>query len=203
MTSFSQASQDLFVRYAFENKRGGTFVDVGCQLPETINNTCMLERELGWYGVSIDVQDFSKEWTVRDCPFVCADALTCDFGKALYGLPAVVDYLNVDIEGMGCRFQALKRAMDGGRTFKVVTVEHDAYRGYGESERKPQRALLSSLGYELLCADVCAGDGTPFEDWWVNPQYVPLAPRIMVLKADGERHSDIIARVRDEIEGYG
>jgi hypothetical protein len=56
----------------------------------------------------------------------------------------------------------------------VITIEHDQYL-YGDTYREPQRQLLQSHGYLLLCSDVYAeqpgyeGKECPFEDWWIDP----------------------------------
>jgi hypothetical protein len=58
--------------------------------------------------------------------------------------------------------------------FKVITIEHDGYL-YGDRYREPQRNILSSYGYLLLCSNVYVeqpgyeGKEFPFEDWWIDP----------------------------------
>lgn len=199
LVSRSQGAQDLFAAYIFQNARSGTYLDVGCQLPEANNNTCLLESELGWRGVSIDIENWSAEWA-KERPgsaFICADALKCDYRAIMdaNGLQSPISYLTLDVEGAGCRHQALERIVATGATFCVGTLEHDAYRGYAEAERKPQRKLMESLGYALVCADVCATDGSQYEDWWIHPQYV--APeRYAHLVSEGLKWTDILSRMR-------
>lgn len=92
--------------------------------------------------------------------------------------------MSLDIEGDGLRYSVLQKVMKYDYEFKIITIEHDVYRGYDLTERIPQRNFLSELGYILLCADVsneengiyhskvnCNLNGFPFEDWWVNPKY--------------------------------
>ena len=169
---YSQAGQDKFVLSLFDKSHKGTFVDIGCQLPDEINNTLRLE-ENGWTGVSIDIENYGEEWKTRKSVFVCQDALTCDYSKLFeqYQMPKVIDYLSLDIEGDGTRYQALKRVMESGYEFKVMTIEHDVYRGYYLTETWPQRKLLQEMGYFLLCCDV-SHDFFPYEDWWINPKYL-------------------------------
>jgi hypothetical protein len=169
---YSQAGQDKFVMSLIKNPVSQPyFLDIGCHLPRHLNNTLLLE-ENGWFGVSLDILDFSVEWASRKTPFVQVDALSFDYKVLfhLYKLPNVIDYLNVDIEGEGLRFEALKRAFASDCEFKIITIEHDRYRGYTESEAKPQRDFLIDRGYECICEDVCAS-GNPFEDWWINPKF--------------------------------
>ena len=159
----SQARQDEFVLSLISK---GTFLDIGCYLPEKYNNTHLLEQH-GWTGLAIDIEDYSEEWGERKTTFVCADALEYDYSS----LPFLIDYLSLDVEGDGTRFAVLKRVIKH-HEFKVITIEHDRYvKGYTENEAKPQRELLTRLGYLLLCEDVKA-DTREFEDWWVNPKYV-------------------------------
>jgi hypothetical protein len=168
---YSQAGQDKFVLSLFDKDHKGIFVDVGCHEPEKINNTLRLE-ENGWTGISLDIVDYGNMWKIRKTPFLIEDALKCNYKKIFenFKLPNSIDYLSLDIEGNGLRYQALKRVMESGYKFKVITVEHDAYRGYAFTERQPQRKLLNDMNYLLLCSDVLNG-GNSFEDWWINPKF--------------------------------
>jgi FkbM family methyltransferase len=164
MGSHSQAGQDLFALSQFPEDYKGTFLDIGCSYPDKINNTLLLE-EKGWTGFSFDIIDFSKEWETRKNPFIQADCIKCDF--TIYDIPKTVDYLSLDIEGVGARFLVLKRLLEMGYEFKVITIEHDSYRGFDEVERNPQRVLLSQKGYTLAQGDV-QHNGMKFEDWWIK-----------------------------------
>lgn len=53
--------------------------------------------------------------------------------------------------------------------FKIITIEHDIYRGYEKSEAQPQRLLLEGLDYLLLCKNVTLS-GNAFKNWWINPK---------------------------------
>lgn len=163
---YSQAGQDQFVNHFINH---GTWVDIGCAWPDHLNNTLLLE-ENGWWGVNLDLQFY--DWN-RKTPFIQADALGCNWKDIFhqFSLPPVIDYLNLDIEGDGLRFRALKNIIKTGVEFKIITIEHDAYRGYGESERKPQRELLTQKGYDLVCSNVLSMDNE-MEDWWINPKYL-------------------------------
>lgn len=169
---YSQAGQDKFVNYLINDTNEHYFVDIGCWHPKTLNNTLLLE-ENGWRGISIDITDLSNEWKSRNTPFYLGNALTIDYSELLqkYNIPMVVDYLNVDIEGDGGRFSALKKVFESKREFKVITIEHDIYRGYEETETIPQRNFLISQGYVLVCSNVCLSNN-PFDDWWINPKYI-------------------------------
>ena len=192
---YSQAGQDRFVLSLFDKKHKGTFVDIGCHLPDEINNTLRLE-ENGWTGVSLDIEDYGDLWKTRKSAFVCQDALTCNYSDLFfsYKMPKVIDYLSLDIEGDGLRFLALKRVMESGYSFKVITVEHDAYRGYYLTEAVPQRRLLSEMGYFLLCSDV-SHDYFPYEDWWVNPEHLNELFYIHLM-LHGAEYTEIIKKIK-------
>lgn len=194
----SQAGQDVFVQLMLPH--GKTFVDVGCNLPIELNNTHALEKA-GWTGVSLDINDFSSQWSdVRKTKFVQEDALKCDYRKLFTdnNLESPIDYLNLDIEGNGHRFKALKKIMESGYEFKIITIEHDAYRGQEHSEREPQREFLKSKKYRLLCGNVCFGN-VPFEDWYIKPEYFTndRYKRIGDFVSDGQRHEVILSRLTE------
>lgn len=168
---YAQAHQDEFI-LAISNGKKGYFVDIGCYEPKKINNTLLLE-ENGWSGIALDIDDYSEMWKSRKTPFILADAINCNFEELFkkYNLPKVIDYLSIDIEGNGDRFKALLNVFKSGYEFKAITMEHDAFRGYADTERKPQREYLTQKGYYLLCSNV-KNDGFEYEDWWVNPKYL-------------------------------
>ena len=51
-------SEDLFLNSYFKDKKNGFYVDVGCYHPIHRNNTYLLHKK-GWYGVNIDIHEFS------------------------------------------------------------------------------------------------------------------------------------------------
>lgn len=170
---YSQIGQDVFVLNVLKGIEEGVFVDIGCQKPDEINNTILLE-EMGWSGLSIDIVDYSAEWNSRRTPFIQTDALTCDYPSLFkkYNIPTVVDYLSIDLEGEGYRYKALEKVMKTGYRFKIITIEHDLYRGYELTEQIPQRKLLGAFGYTLVASNV-AENAYIMEDWWVHPHLVP------------------------------
>jgi len=194
--SFSQAGQDIFVSYLVKTDDKKFFVDIGCWVPDNINNTLKLENE-GWDGLSLDITDLSKEWQKRKTKFVCNDALNIDYKKLFddNGFPAVIDYLTIDLEGDNTRVRTLKNVFSSGREFKVLTIEHDSYRGYELSEKIPQREFLSSLGY-VLVGDNVHLSGNPFEDWWINPKYISKERYEKLITKDAE-YTEIIKNCID------
>lgn len=169
-----QLCQGLFAYLMNERKEAGTYIDVGCRDPYRTNNTWFLEKTLGWTGISIDIVDYSSTWMDRTSTFVQMDALTGDFDSLYkkHEIPTVVDYLTHDLEGNGDRYKGLIRMPFDDHEYKVITIEHDAYRGYDLTERQPQREFLQKRGYLLVAADVRSHAGDVQEDWWVHPNHI-------------------------------
>lgn len=175
MKSYSQCGQDIFV-YNIMNGQPGKFLDLGCSLPKKINNTYLLELN-GWIGISLDIQDFNNQWKERSCPFIQANCLTEDYNSLLpkHYESNLIDYLTLDMEGCGDRFKLLQVIMNTNYEFKIITIEHDSYLGesFVNEEKLPQRQLLESKGYKLICSDISHPNAPEmfFEDWWINPKY--------------------------------
>lgn len=53
--TLSQDKEDLFVKKFFNNKKKGTYLDIGCFNPLLWNNTYLLYKK-GWSGINIDIQ---------------------------------------------------------------------------------------------------------------------------------------------------
>ena len=175
MESYSQCGQDLFVINILKNKVG-KFLDLGSYLPKKINNTYLLELN-GWDGISIDINDYSKEWEVRKTPFIKEDCFKLNFNELLpkYFNDKTIEYLSLDMEVVGERYKLLGNILSTGYDFKVITIEHDSYLGdeYVINEKIPQRELMERYGYKLICSDVSQQQHPNlfYEDWWINPKY--------------------------------
>ncbi len=174
--SYSQCGQDLFVLNLSKIKNG-TFLDLGCYLPKNINNTFLLEQN-GWVGLSLDINDYTKEWGIRKNKFIQCDCFTKDYNSLLgnYYNSEVIDYLTLDMEILGDRFRLLQTILNTNYEFKIITIEHDSHLGeqYINQEKIPQRELLTKMGYVLVCGDVSHKDypNDYYEDWWVNKKYI-------------------------------
>jgi hypothetical protein len=149
----SQIGQDKFVVDVLNNKRNGTFLDLGCNHCKNISNTFYLEKELDWSGLALDISDYYKNDWENHRPkskFICTDATKLDFQKLLdeNNMPKVIDYLSLDLEPPAATFEALIEVMKTDYTFLVITFETDYYR-YKDS-LIPSRELLKSKGYVLV-----------------------------------------------------
>jgi hypothetical protein len=179
MESYSQCGQDIFVLNLLGE--GGSFLDLGCYLPKKINNTYLLEKN-GWSGLSIDIEDYSKQWESRKNKFIQMDCLTSDYKSFLdenpLGKKKLIDYLSIDMENLGDRYRVLDKIMSTGYDFKIITIEHDSHLGneYILEEKNKQITLLKKLGYYLLCEDVSNYKNPEmfYEDWWINPNFIEI-----------------------------
>ncbi len=63
---YSQHDEELVVRDFFQDRRKGTFLDVGCAWPIKHSNTFYLEHRLGWSGIGVDaLPDYAATWKTR------------------------------------------------------------------------------------------------------------------------------------------
>ena len=106
----------------------------------------------------------------------------------------MIDYLSLDIDDH--YDTVLRKIMDAHHRFKIITIEHDAYR-YGDLYRIKEREILTGEGYYLLCPDVSIG-GRPFEDWWIDPEFFPseLLEKLQSLQLDGKEDLEVIQTIR-------
>lgn len=132
MNSRSQIGQDRFVQDVLKNKKNGYFVDIGCGNPELFNNTFVLEKDLDWQGVAIDIEIDKNEWS-RLRPKTKTyeiDALVLDYKSVFQknNLPQNIDYLSIDLEPPRLTLECLKKIPFDTYTFNVITFEVDKYR---------------------------------------------------------------------------
>jgi hypothetical protein len=167
--NYSEAFQDLFVLCALDGKRNGTYIEIGAGKPYYGNNTALLEQ-LGWSGVSLDidpeiVKDFNRK-RVNKC--LLEDALKFDYSLIN---SKVIDYLQVDCDPADISLKALARALKSGKTFKVITFEHDKY-AVGDKVQNQALALLEKNGYMRIVDNIAPRRNQPFEDWYIHPEYI-------------------------------
>lgn len=61
---YSEFVEEWIVRDVFQNRPGGTFLDVGAADFKEKNNTYYLETALGWSGIAIDALDYAEGYRV-------------------------------------------------------------------------------------------------------------------------------------------
>jgi hypothetical protein len=200
MESCSQSGQDLWVNAVLEGKRDGFFLDVGANHPVELSNTYALQNGLGWGGVLVERDEHClnllRMWRQSDrTKIIEGDATKMDL-LAPYRFTGinVVDYLSIDIdENTEPALRWLLQSFgDSGIRFRVLTVETDQYR-FGQEVADRIDGLLASHGYDILCKNVRASDGSIYESWAVDPKLVNMkvAERF---RSDGLKWSDILAK---------
>ncbi len=175
LETFSQAFQDLFLLYLFGAKKGGTYVEIGCNVPVYTNNSYLVHKSLGWMGLSFDLLDMSYDW-YRERPesyFIQCDVLRDNLNEkvvSFFPQTSIFDYLQLDIDPAPNTFAALQRLDHSNFRFRFITYEHDCYgSAAGQAMREASRELFCGLGYELVVPDVLVDDRHPYEDWWIDP----------------------------------
>jgi hypothetical protein len=195
-TNFSQAHQDMFVLTMLDGKRNGTFLEIGAFDAKFISNTFLLEREFGWNGISIDIEESAKQSFIlngRSSEFILHDALKLDYSDILTSrFPEKrIDYLMIDIEPTEKSLECLKMMPLEDFRFSVITYETDFYDTNTSAElkeyiRRESRKILESHGYLLLAGDICnTSNEFPFEDWYVDGE---IANNKIIEKFEINRH---------------
>ena len=182
-----QCSQDAFVIYALREKRNGFFVELGSQHPRSINNTFILERELGWRGIMVEADaryqsSYEKERPNSYHVFGQAHKLNYKLLFDQYGAPPQIDYLQVDLEVSNgstlAALEMLESSIMPSYRFATITFEHDIRRqregSIFEKTRSISRQILLRAGYFLVFGDVSNEGGDPYEDWYVAPELVNM-----------------------------
>lgn len=170
--NYSQAGQDLFAYYINQEKNNGYFLDIGCQDPIEINNTFLLE-EKGWRGLLFDIDHkcIQKCKKIRKSIAIETDLTKDDISEffKLHNTPKLIDYISIDIDSATESF--IKTFPFDEYRFKVMTFEHDLWM-VGDKLQLYSRELFKNLGYVPVCLNVMNGIKNPYEDWWINPEFV-------------------------------
>lgn len=170
----SDAKQDQFVANILNFKKNGSCVDIGSHHSVISNNTYYFQS-LGWKSISVEIaSDYNDSYSTRKKGVhLNQNALEVDYVQVFKEckFPKTIDYLSLDVDTLS--LDVLRILPLNDYRFKVITIEHDGYL-YGDTYRKPQRELLQSYGYFLLCSNVYVeqpgyeGKEYPFEDWWID-----------------------------------
>lgn len=172
----SQVLQDMFILYMTDGKKKGTYLEVGAGRPFHGNNTCLLEENYNWKGVSVEINpDYAREFhEQRKNTLLFTDALKLNYTKMLkeHFDTNEIDYLQLDLEPAKNTFECLLSIPFEQYKFRVITYEHDYYIDFTKSYREKSRRYLQMLGYELVVADVSPDGISTFEDWWVHPDLI-------------------------------
>ena len=200
MTQFySDAKQDQFTANILKFKKDGYCVDIGSCHSVISNNTYYFQG-LDWTSISIEIErGYNESYSTRtNGVHLNKNALEVNYKETFeeYEFPKSIDYLSLDIDTLS--LDVLKILPLDEYRFKVITIEHDAY-VFGDEYRDPQRNILTSHGYLLVCSNVYVeqpgyeGKECPFEDWWIDPSEFD-SDLIEKIKCDSTLPSVIISK---------
>lgn len=166
MKYYSQAGQDEYVLNRFGPS--GFFVDIGAHDGIESSNTFCLELA-GWKGICIEPSDYAKlAAKVRDNVI----KMFAGRGDQIPGLPDVVDYLSLDVDGE--ELQVLKEFPFTAVHVRFITVEHNQYLE-GTERQQLIYDYLTEHGFKRTHEDVKCLDpnyyGFIYEDWYENIVY--------------------------------
>lgn len=179
--SYSQRGQDLFAIIILNNKKNGTFLDFGCRGPIDINNTYLLEKKYSFSGLSFDIDNIEiDKWKYVDRNYenaICCDLLTLNIEDTLnrFYISPIIDYFSFDLEPPLLTLEVLKKFPFDKYKFRVVTFEHDFYRGFDTVN--PSREIFLKYGYRKIKKthmDIFDNEKTIYlaEDWWIHPDVI-------------------------------
>lgn len=177
---YSGEKQDEFVYYALVKnmKDPGYFLDFACGHPVDHNNTYLLEMLAGWSGLAID-NSKTVFWSQYRhlSEFINGDVYDPNLFKQIKAnlKTTLVDYISLDVDCAGTQLThlAFDAIINAGVEFKCMTLEHESFK-HGDIVSGPTRQILLEKGYKMLFEDVSFSNGAAFEDWWINPKYIPI-----------------------------
>lgn len=174
--NYSESLQDLFVLTCTNGKKDGTYLEIGSGHPTYGNNTYLLEQ-LGWSGISIDINLEAKKLHEehRKHTMVCEDATAIDYYSLLKEY-SYIDYLQIDCDPPEVSFRVLLSLPLDKVEFGVITFEHDYYSD--DRFRDRARKYLELYGYVLVAGNIAPSDDKPYEDWFVHPKL--LSDRLII-----------------------
>lgn len=186
--SYSQRGQDLFAIQILNNIKNGTFLDFGCRGPIDINNTYLLEKEYNFSGLSFDIDNEEiNKWKNTDRNYnnaICCDLLTLNIEEKLNSFykSNIIDYFSFDLEPPLLTLEVLKRFPFDKYKFKVITFEHDFYRGF--NTLNPSRDIFLKNGYRKIKREymnIYDVDKRIYlsEDWWIHPELISVSEDIL------------------------
>ena len=184
MKTFSQASQDIFVRVLTNNKKDGTFLEIGSNDPIVHNNTYILESEYNYKGILVEYDiNFENAYKAhrKNSIYILDDAQKVDYKKILdtNNFPKEIDYLQIDLDVNNRStlntLELLNATVFDKYKFTTITFEHDIYTGNYFNTQEISRNIFRERGYILVFPDVSVfweGKYCKFEDWYVHKDLI-------------------------------
>jgi len=188
----SQLGQDRFVAMALEDKRGGTFVDIGAGEPWRLSNTVALQYGLDWSGVLCDIEWAAELAKQRKPCMVFSDAFNVKWREVFEALAVDgrIDFLSLDLEPPELTEKMLDLLPLDAVRFSVACIEHDDYRGpRGKERRDRMRKRMRDSGYaHVACVEQ--------DDWWVDSSVVDLLRIDRIFRETEHRYGSARERPR-------
>lgn len=117
--------QDIYALMVFGKNYKGTYVDIGCRHPVLHNNTFLLEQ-YGWRGFAVDLEYFSPEWKKYrpNSTYLNLDAFSVNYKNQFnkLKLESPIDFLSIDLEIAGDRFNILKKFLKLDMSLKLLQL---------------------------------------------------------------------------------
>jgi hypothetical protein len=155
------------------DKENGTYVEIGSSHWLENNHTYMLEKEFGWKGVGIEIEDhYVKEYiNNRSNPCIRDDATTFNWDRYFEdnNFPKQIDHLSIDTDQTNL-LSLINMPLSRYR-FSTIVIENKEYHngssGIDNKVQKIQQEILSRYNYTLI------GSGYT-DDFWIDNTYLDL-----------------------------
>lgn len=174
------------------------FLEISAGHPVRGSNTYVLDTELGWRGMSFDIDDgITTQWknlihNRNNTQYHQLDVTSDNLSLAIqnYSVP-LYDYVSLDVDNAfsNLSYLALLQILKSNIRFKIMTYEHESFK-YGDELKILMREKLSNLGYTILFADVNVIPGNQFEDWIIDASF--FNEKLLSLGQKNLLYSDII-----------
>lgn len=157
-----------FVYKILDDKKNGSFIEVGSSHWKENSNTYVLEKHFGWEGIGLDIeQHFVNDYNnnrISKC--IQADALNFNWDKYLEenNFPKQIDFLQIDVDDIipFSNVLALINFPFSRYTFSVVAIEHIAnIDSKYENSKNVQTEILKLHGYKLVASFFT-------DEWWIH-----------------------------------
>lgn len=186
-----------YIKTEYDTDDPKYYLDVAAGDPVTGSNTYVLDVDLQWQGLAFDIAEGLKQkWNEneeRTAEFSIEDVTSENFTNLLsMRKNKLYDYLSLDVDTgtpENKSHTALARILNAGVRFKICTYEHESFK-YGDKYKLMVREALEQRGYKILFPDVCFANGTPWEDWIIDPEY--FSEELMALSAPNKTFAEII-----------
>jgi hypothetical protein len=203
MKSYSQSSQDIFVRVLTNNKKNGTFLEIGSNDPIIHNNTYVLEIENQYKGIMVEYDKSFEQLYKSHRPnsiHILNDAQKVNYREILdnNNFPTEIDYLQIDLDvdnrSTLNTLELLNNTVFDKYKFATVTFEHDIYNGNYFNTQEISRSIFKERGYILVFPDVSVfwqGKYCKFEDWYIHPELINPDIINKIKSEESMNHEDI------------